>query len=70
MSVRETIAATFEIVAREQNRKLEKLTDQFAALGFGTRFNQFCFNRDEARRLARLRPIRQRWRGQISGHLR
>jgi acyl carrier protein len=35
MSVRETIAATFEIVAREQNRKLEKLTDQLRLLDSG-----------------------------------
>jgi len=35
MSVRETIAATFQDVAREQNRKLEKLTDQLKLLESG-----------------------------------
>jgi acyl carrier protein len=35
MSVRETIAATFENVAREQNRKLEKLTDHLKLLECG-----------------------------------
>ncbi len=35
MSVRETIAATFESVAREQNRRLEKLTDHLKLLDSG-----------------------------------
>jgi acyl carrier protein len=35
MSVRETIAATFEVVAREQSRKLAKLTDQLKLLDSG-----------------------------------
>ena len=35
MSVRETIATTFQNVAREQNRKLEKLTDHLKLLESG-----------------------------------
>jgi acyl carrier protein len=35
MSVKETIATTFENVARDQNRKLEKLTDHLKLLESG-----------------------------------
>jgi len=35
MSVRETIAATFESVAREQNRKLQPLTDHLRLMDSG-----------------------------------
>jgi len=35
MSTREIIAATFEAVAREQNRKLEKLADRLKLLESG-----------------------------------
>lgn len=35
MSVRDTIAETFEMVAREQNRKLQPLTDQLKLLDSG-----------------------------------